>query len=111
MTQCRGDINFWSMQVSVAEKIRAAISNYYEELTDNPTAEFAFDSQQQKWIGNPCKSKKVRQYIRSLKHRKARAGEKAKSMCAITQEDFMSLYSRCDKTKDAVIARQYMSTK
>src|SRR4051794_35241344 len=88
-------------------KICASLASYYDGLVDDTPQNYTYDSQRGAWIGNPSKAKKVVQYMKSLNKRKAKAGVKAKSVRAITQEDIMAFYARCVRIDTAVSAHQY----
>ena len=58
---------------------------------DDGPSPFIYDEQKRRWVGNPSKAVKVTQYMNSLKKRKARSGEQAKSMRALTKEDMKKI--------------------
>jgi len=89
-------------------KIRTSITNYYDSIFNDAAQYFCYSPQLDKWVGNPSKDRKVSQYMRSLKRRKALVGETAKSARAITCEDMKALYSRCITINNNNSARQYV---
>jgi hypothetical protein len=97
------------LSYSTAMKIRAAITNYYDSLLEDNLSNFGYDEQSRRWVGNPSKSSKVINYMTSLKKRKAKTGEQAKTMRAITSEDLKHLYTRCEDMNTVVAIRQYVS--
>jgi len=94
---------------STAMKIRAAITSYYDGLTNEVVENYTYDEQLDRWIGNPSKAKKVTQYMNSLKKRKVQAGTSPNSMRAIRREDLMSFYNRCRRIKNnnVISTRQF----
>ncbi|RUS27056.1 hypothetical protein BC938DRAFT_483767, partial [Jimgerdemannia flammicorona] len=91
--------------ISTALAIQSAITRYYN-INGRRKAIFEYDETQQKWVGNPTQSEDVRRYIRSLRRRKARRGEAAESVRALTPNDMNDLYTYCQQ-EGVIGARQY----
>ncbi|RUS32950.1 hypothetical protein BC938DRAFT_473715, partial [Jimgerdemannia flammicorona] len=91
--------------ISTALAIQSAITRYYN-INGRRKAIFEYDETQQKWVGNPTQSEDVRRYIRSLRQRKARRGEAAESVRALTPNDMDELYTYCQQ-EGVIGARQY----
>jgi hypothetical protein len=87
--------------------IRTCIIRYYDNLSDGDAEYYSYSPQLDQWFGNPAKAKKVRQYMRSLKVRKAKSGETPNSVQSVTVEDLKALHTRCMRVKSTVSARQY----
>lgn len=95
------------LQYSTAMKIRACITGYYDGTSDCVISGYSFDREHDQWVGNPSRARVVMQYMRSLKKRKARTGERTKRMCAVTVEIMQALYRRRMRKDTAVCIRQY----
>lgn len=72
--------------------MRAALTYLFTYELKGGDTPFKFEERDKRWSGNPVHTKTVSTYMKSLKRRKARLGEKAESVCSIKERDLRKMF-------------------